>query len=303
MTAKEAVAKYVTDGCRWRVGGIAIRKPFVFIYEAIRQRRKDLTLILSGWTEDADMLIGAGCISKLEGSYLGLEALGLANNYRRACEKGVPNEIQIEEYSNFGMTMRFMAAGMGLPFMPIKSHLGSDLLNVEVFLHPKAHVMEDPFGSGEKVALLPACPSDVAVVHVQRVDAEGNAQVWGQVGDDNWGTLAGKVIIVSAEEVVDTDVIRRDPNRTMIPGFRVDAIVEAPYGAHPYQTQGYYDADADFRKMYAEVSRTREGFEAFLDEWVYGVEDHEGYLAKVGKERLQAIKAREILSDPVNYGY
>ena len=299
----EAVRTLIPDGCRLRSCGIGLRKPMALTYELIRQRKRDLTFILSGWTEDADMLIGAGCLKDLEGSYLGLEAFGLAHAYRRAVEKGIPHPIRIEEYSNFGMTMRFMAASMGLPFMPIRSELGSDLLRVESFRHPKAHVMDDPFGSGAKVALLPACPADVALVHAQRADHDGNVQVWGQIGDDLWGTMSGRTIIASVEEIVDTDVVRRDPNRTLIPAFRVDAIVPAPFGAHPYQCQGYYDLDAAFRKMYAAAAQTREGFLAFLDEWVYGVDDHEGYLRKLGKERLSGLGAEPILSDPVSYGY
>jgi len=303
MPLAEAVRKHVRDGIRLRSCGIGLRKPFGFIYEIIRQRAKDLTFILSGWTEDADMLLGTGQLDKLEGSYLGLEAFGLANNYRRAMEKGIPKRPQIEEYSNFGMTMRFVAASMGLPFMPIRSHLGSDLLRIESFRHPKAVVMDDPFGSGAKVALLPACPVDVALIHAQRADADGNVQVWGQLGDDLWGTLSGTTILASVEEVVDSDIVRRDPNRTLLPAFRVTAIVPAPFGAHPYQCQGYYDLDVAFRRMYAEVAQTREGFLQFLDEWVYGVGDHEGYLKKLGTERLAALRAKPMMSDPVNYGY
>lgn len=303
LTPAEAVRRHIADGMRVRSCGIGLRRPFAFIYEIARQRVRDITFLLSGMTEDADLLIGTGQVERIEGSYLGLEAFGLANNYRRAMERGVPRPIAIEEYSNFGMTMRFMAAAMGLPFMPVRSHLGSDLLRVEAFRHPKAHVLEDPFGSGAEVALLPACPADVSLLHAQRADPQGNVQLWGQLGDDQWGTMSGRTILVSVEEIVDTDVVRRDPNRTVIPGFRVAAIVPAPFGAHPYQCQGYYDADAAFRKEYAEVTRTREGFERFLDEWVYGVEDHDAYLRKLGPERLDALRAKPMMSDPVNYGY
>jgi len=299
----EAVRTLIPDGCRLRSCGIGLRKPMALTYELIRQRKRDLTFILSGWTEDADMLIGAGCLKDLEGSYLGLEAFGLAHAYRRAVEKGIPHPIAIEEYSNFGMTMRFMAASMGLPFMPIRSELGSDLLRVESFLHPKAHVMDDPFGSGAKVALLPACHADVAVLHAQRCDADGNTQVWGQLGDDLWGTMAGKRILVCVEEVVDSKVVRADPNRTIVPAFRVDAIVHIPWGAHPYQVQGYYDLDREFRKMYAAESRTLEGFERFLKEWVFQVGSHAGYLKKLGPVRLKRLKAKRMLSGQVNYGY
>lgn len=302
MSAAEAVRTFVTDGVRLRSGGIAIRKPMCLINEVARQHKTNVTLLLSGFTEDGDLLVGAGCVPQLEGSYFGLEALGLANNYRRAAEQAIPQRILIEEYSNFGMTMRFMAAAMGLPFMPIKSNLGSDLVKHNVLLDKKAQVIEDPFG-GEKVMLLPACKADVAFVHAQRCDAQGNVQMWGQIGDDEWGTRAATHIVAEVEEIVAEDVVRRDPNRTVLPGFRVDAIVVAPYGAHPYQCQGYYDLDLEFRRMYAERSRTREGFLSFLDEWIYGVQDHDDYLKKLGAERLTRLKARPLFSDPVNYGY
>ncbi|MGQ0797932.1 MAG: CoA transferase subunit A [Methanobacteriota archaeon] len=303
MSVAEAVRRFIPDGCRLRSCGIGLRKPMAFVYEIMRQRRRDLTFLQSGMTEDADLLVGAGCVARIEGSYLGLEAFGLAHCYRRAVERGVPRRIEIEEYSNFGMTMRFMAAAMGLPFMPIRSQLGSDLLRVESFVHPKAAVLEDPFGSGGKVALLPACSVDVALLHAQRCDEEGNVQVWGQLGDDVWGATAGRRIVVGVEGVVPTKVVRRDPNRTIVPGFRVDAIVAAPFGAHPYQVQGCYDADAAFRGDYAARSANLDGWTAWADEWVYGVEDHAGYLRKLGEARLDGLRAKRLLSGQVNYGY
>lgn len=299
----EAVRKFIHDGARLRSCGIGLRKPMAFVYEIIRQQKRALTFVQSGCTEDADLLIGAGCVEKIEGSYLGLEAFGLAHCFRRAVEQGIPRKVAIEEYSNFGMTMRFMAAAMGLPFMPVRSHLGSDLIRVEAFRHPKAVVTDDPFGSGTKVALLPACPADVSLLHAQRCDADGNVQVWGQIGDDQWGTLAGRRILVSVEEVVPTKVIRRDPNRTIVPGFRVDAIVHQPFGAHPYQVQGYYDADVAFRKAYAEASASLEAWQGWVDEWVLGVPDHGAYLAQLGDDRLNRLRAKRIRSSPVNYGY
>jgi len=303
MPLAEAVRKFIPDGCRLRSSGIGLRKPLAFVYEIMRQRKRDLTFLQSGMTEDADLLLGAGCLDRIEGSYLGLEAFGLAHCYRRAVERGVPRSVLVEEYSNFGMTMRFMASAMGLPFMPIRSHLGSDLLRVESFRHPKAVVLDDPFGSGDRVALLPACPVDVSMLHAQRCDEDGNVQIWGQLGDDVWGTLAGRRIVVSVEEVVPSKVVRRDPNRTVVPGFRVDAIVHAPFGSHPYQVQGYYDADVPFRREYAERSATADGWQAWADAWVYGVEDHAGYRTKLGSERLERLRAKRLPSGRVNYGY
>ncbi|MBI3286772.1 MAG: CoA transferase subunit A [Chloroflexi bacterium] len=302
MSEREAVETFVVDGIRLRSGGIGLRKPFALINETIRQRRKNITFILSGFTEDGDVMVGAGVASQLEGSYFGLEALGLAHNYRRAYEQGIPLKIKIEEYSNYGMTARFMAAAMGVPFMPVKSHLGSDLVRYHAFREKKAHLMEDPF-SGEKVMLLPACPVDVAFVHAQRCDEDGNVQIWGPIGDDEWGARAAQQVVVEVEEIVDSEIVRRDPNRTILPSFMVSAIVIAPYGSHPYQCQGYYDLDLEYRKMYAEVTRTREGFERYLEDWVYGPGSHQGYLEKLGKDRLDRLRAKPYMSDPVNYGY
>jgi len=303
MPASEAVRKFIPDGCRLRSCGIGLRKPMAFVHEIMRQGRRNLVFLQSGMTEDADLLIGAGCLDKVEGSYLGLEAFGLAQCYRRSVEKGIPRKLTIEEYSNFGMTMRFMATAMGLPFMPIRSNLGSDLLRVASFRKPKAVVLDDPFGSSARVALLPACDVDVSVLHAQRCDNEGNTQLWGQLGDDVWGTLAGRRILVSVEEIVPSKVIRKDPNRTVVPGFRVDAIVPVPFGAHPYQVQGYYDVDTPFRKDYAERSATLEGWRAWADEWIYGVADHAEYVAKLGVDRIEKLRAKRVLSGQVNYGF
>lgn len=302
VSEREAVETFVKPGTRLRSGGIGLRKPFALLNEVVRQALTEITLMLSGFTEDGDILVGAGVVDKLEGSYFGLEAFGLAHNYRRAMENGIPHRIRIEEYSNYGMTARFMAAAMGIPFMPVKSQLGSDLVRHRAFRERKAHEMVDPFG-GEKVMLLPACPVDVAFVHAQRCDDSGNVQVWGPIGDDEWGARAAREIVVEVEEVVDEDIVRRDPNRTIIPSFMVSAIVVAPYGSHPYQCQGYYDLDLEFRKMYAEETRSREGFERYLEEWVYGVENHQGYLDKLGADRLERLRAQPALSDPVDYGY
>jgi len=302
MGVSEAVSTFVKDGIRLRSGGIGLRKPFALLNEVVRQKKRDLTFLLAGWTEDADLIVGAGCAPRLEGSYFGLEALGLSHNYRRAFEQGIPQPIKIEEYSNFGMTMRFMAAALGLPFMPIKSHLGSDLVKYNPLLAKKAAVIDCPF-TGEKVMLLPACQADVAFVHAQRADGQGNVQIWGQWAEDQWGCGASKVVVAEVEEIVDEDIVRRDPNRTILPAMMVTAIVETPFGAHPYQCQGYYDFDRPFRRMYAEMTRTRQGFEQYLQDWVFGPGSHDGYLKKLGQDRLDALRAKPMFSEPVNYGY
>lgn len=303
MSAKEAVQKFVKDGVMLRSGGIALRKPMALLHEVIRQRKREITFVTSGFTFDGDLMVGSGCITRLEGSYFGLEALGLSANYRRAQEKSIPHYVPLEEYTNYGMTIRYMAGAMGLPFFPGKGLLGSDIPKFShTDLNKKTHEMDCPF-TGERVMLLPAIHPDVAFLHAQRCDHEGNVQIWGQIGDDQWGTLSAKHIVVSVEEIVDENIVRGDPNRTIIPGFRVDAIVEAPFGAHPSQCQGYYDLDLDYKMMYTERVRTREGYLRYLEEWIHSVPDHNAYLDKVGRSRLEELRAKPQFCKPVNYGY
>jgi len=179
--------------------------------------------------------------------------------------------------------------------MPTKSVLGSDVAE-------EKKEMECPF-SGEKVALLPALNPDVGIAHVQRCDKYGNAQTWGTIGD-RWALRASAKVIISAEEIVDSRVIRSDPNRTLMPAHRVDAVVHEPWGAHPSIVTGYYNADRNFYTMYAKLSETAEGMKNFLDEWVYGVKNRKEYIGKLGGERLRKLKVKKHLySEPVDYGY
>ncbi|MFH1821104.1 MAG: CoA-transferase, partial [Methanobacteriota archaeon] len=257
----------------------------------------------SGATEEIDMLVGAGYVDRLEVSWHGREILGLAHCFRRAIEKGIPQPIQIEDYSNFSMACRYLAGGLGIPFMPTKSLLGSDIAKRSTFLgEKKVKTIDCPF-TGEKVALVPALNPDVTFVQAMRADREGNVQMWGCIADTAWALKASKKVVATVEEIVDNKIIRADPNRTVVPNFKVVAVVEAPYGGHPWHMQGYYDMDIEFRKMYGEASRNVETFEKFLDEWVYGVENHTGYLNKLGAERLLRLKAAHRPSSSVNYGY
>lgn len=303
MLLNEAIKKFVRDGDHIRVGGFSHCSPFCSVYEMIRQKKKGLHISMSGATEEIDMLVGAGCVNRLEISWHGREILGLGNCFRRAVEKGIPKHVEIEDYSNFAMACRYLAGGLGVPFMPIKSLLGSDIIKLSTFLgEKKAKTIDCPF-TGEKVALVPALNPDVAFVQAMRADREGNIQMWGCIADTAWALKASKKIIATVEEIVDTKIIRADPNRTVVPRFKVSAIVEAPFGGHPWHMQGYYDMDIEFRKMYGDLSRNVETFAKFLDEWVYGVDDHMGYLNKLGAERLLKLKASYIPSASLNYGY
>ena len=288
MTIEEAVSRYVTDGCSVAFGAIVAREPIAAAFEIIRQKKKNLTYINDSSVDPAEYLIAAGCISRLEDAYVWVGGVGNAYNYRRAVEKGIPHYLEVEEYSNLGSSMRFMAGAMGVPFMPIKTLLGSDLITN----NPKIKVIDDPYGSGP-VALVPAAVPDVAFIHVQRADAEGNAQIWGMVGNDDNIARASKQVVITCEEIISTHEIRRIPNMTTIPSYCVSAVVEVPFGSHPLAVSGYYWLDMPFRREYIKMAKTREGMVAWMDEWIYGVKNHEEYKKKVGLDRLATLQQME----------
>lgn len=284
MTLKEAIDKFITDGTTITFGGFIGRDCVAAVHEIIRQGKKDLVVIDDSKTDVMDLLAGAGCVKRWEGAYLGYGAIGLAPNIRRAVESGVPRSFELEDWSNAAISMRFLAGGLNLPFMATRSMLGSDILKY----NKRVKVIEDPF-SGEPVALVPAAKPDVAIIHVQRADVMGNAQVWGFTGNDENKARAAKHTIITCEEIVPTEEIRRNGNMTLIPFYCVDAVVEVPYGCHPQSCYGYYAYDVLFCGEYHEMSKTRDGFLRWLDEYVFGCEDHLAYCAKVGWDRLQML--------------
>lgn len=301
LSLEQAVKRFVKNGDSIYTGMAG--RAFGAIYEIIRQKKKDLIVVTGGGTEEIDVLVGAGCVKRMEGAYRGLETHGLSKCIRRAIEHGIPHPIEVEEYSLLSMTSRYVAAAIGIPFMPIKSLLGSDIVKIATFRRDKKlKTMDCPF-TGEKVVVVPALSPDIAVIHAQRADSFGNTQMWGFLGDDLWAVRAAKKVIITVEEVVDEEVIRRDPNRTVFPGFIVDAVVELPFGQHPWHKEGYYDTDLEFRRMYANMEKEEETFRSFLDEWVHGVESHIGYLNKLGAEKLLNLRAKPEFCFPVNYGY
>lgn len=288
MSLADAIGQFIFDGAIITFSGFIGRDCVAAAHEIIRQGKKDLVLLDDSKTDVGDMLIGAGCIKKWEGAYIGYGALGLAPNFRRSVEKGIPTQVELEEWSNAAMSMRFLAGALNVPFMPTRSLLGSDILRY----NQKIKVIKDPFG-GQPVALVPAAQPDVAIIHVQRADRMGNGQIWGFTGNDENKVRAAKTVILTCEEIAPTEEIRLHPNLTVIPFYCVDAVVHLPFGCHPQSCYGYYAYDVLFCKEYYEAAKTREGFLRWLDTYVFGCKDHYEYCQKVGWERLFALQHLE----------
>jgi len=295
----EAVERYVPDGASV-VMGAALESliPFAAGHEIVRQGKRDLTLI--GPISDMlfDQLIGAGCVRKVIAAWVGNVSAGLAHNYRRAVEDGVPQPIEIEDHSNFTIGLALLAASLGAPYIPTRTVLGTDILKT----NPTLHVAASPL-DGSPVVLVPALQPDVTILQVQRCDPDGNAHAWGNLGISEEAALASRTVILVAEEIVEREMILGDPNRVLVPGFKVAAVVHEPGGAHPSPVQGYYNRDHEAYHEYHGATRTREGFEDWLAEWVLGVPDRAGYLARLG-ERWPALGVKNHrFAAPVDYGY
>ncbi len=299
-TMRKAIAEHVHDGDTVAIEGFTAFICFAAAHEIIRQVRRDLTLCRMTPDLIYDQMIAAGCARKMIFSYLGNPGVGPLHCVRRAVEKGIPHPLEIEEYSHFGMVSRYMAGAARLPFFPLRSYLGADQSEV----NPRIQFVESPYDDGF-VAVVPPLNPNVAILHAQRADASGNTQIWGLMGVQKEVAFAAERVIVVVEEIVDESVIRSDPNRTVIPGLLVHAVVHEPYGAHPSYAQGYYDRDNQFYLEWDRISRTEEATLAWLDEWVYGVTDRAEYLAKLeaGERGIwERLASGEALSLPINYG-
>lgn len=297
MAMDEAVRRFVHDGDVIVIEGFTHLICFAAAHEIIRQRRRDLTLCRLTPDVIYDQLIGAGCARRLIFSWAGNPGAGPLYALRRAVEQGIPNSIELEEYSHFGMVARLTAGAAKLPFYPLRNYRGSDLPRV----NPLIKTIVCPF-TGEELAAVPALNPDTAIVHVQRADENGNAQIWGLIGVQKEAAFASRNVIVVAEEIVSESVIRSDPNRTLIPGLIVSAVVHEPFGCHPSYAQGFYDRDNDFYVRWREVSQNEELFNSYLEEWVYGVRDRSEYVRRMGAD-MDRLKAEPHYCEPVNYGY
>jgi len=284
-TVAEAVRNYVPDGSLLALGGFGhIRIPMALVYELVRQRRRDLTVICNPGCHDIDILIGGGCVSRVDVAYaFAHELRGLSSCGRRAVESG---QVKVTgELSNAGYQWRFLAAAMGVPFMPVRSLLGTSTLE-----HSSARVIGDPW-SGKPICLVPACYPDAAIFHVPRCDQYGNAQIDGILADDFELARAARRLIMTTEEIIDTEEIRRRPWRTVIPFHLVDAVIEVPFGAHPTEMPVNYYSDEDHIALWLKASKTPEGTAKYFEEYVFGVPDFDAYVEKVGGlRRLNQLK-------------
>ena len=300
LSMKDAIAKYIHDGTTVAIEGFTAFICFSAAHEIIRQKRRDLTLCRMTPDLIYDQMVAAGCARKLIFSYLGNPGVGPLYCIRRAIEKGIPNRLEIEEYSHFGTICRYMAGAARLPFFPLHSYLGDELPK----MNSKIKYVKSPY-DGKSIAVVPPLNPDVAIIHAQRADVMGNTQIWGLLGSQKEVAFASRHLIVVVEEIVDEAVIRRDPNRAVIPNLAVDAVVRQPFGAHPSYVQGYYDRDNDFYLKWSKLSRDEEKTLQWLDKWVYGVKDWNEYLAKLAMKQpdiWQRLSAGEAYSEPVNYG-
>ena len=297
-TMQDAVRDLVRDGDTVAIEGFTHLICFAAGHEIIRQRRRDLTL--ARMTPDViyDQMIGAGVASKLIFSWMGNPGVGNLHAVRRRIERADPAPLEIEEYSHFGMVSRYMAGAANLPFFPIRSYYESDIPKV----NPKIVPMTSPYQDGTQVYVVPPLKPDVAIVHAQRADAAGDTQIWGLLGCQKEVALAAHKVIVVVEEVVEEAVIRRDPNRTVIPGIAVDAVVEEPFGCHPSFAQGYYDRDNAFYLEWDRIAKDPETLEAWLDDWVHGLANHREYVQKFGAAHWDGLRPGPALSGEVDYG-
>lgn len=290
----EAISKYVNDGDIIYAAGFTHLIPFAAGHEIIRQAKKNLTLARATPDLIYDQMVAAGCARKVIFSYMGNPGVGSLRIVRSAIEQG---KLEWEEYSHFGMITRLQAGASGLPFLPMNQTGATDLEAA----NPNIKRIPDPYG-GKDVIVVPALQPDVAIVHVQRADENGNAHLWGIIGEQKEAAFAAKKVILTAEEIVDESIIRSDPNRTMIPGIVVSAVCRVPYACHPSYAQGYYDRDNEFYLAWDKISESADRVKQYLYQWVYTVKDRTDYWEKLGTETHKRLEVKARYSEKINYG-
>jgi len=300
ISMRQAIEEHVPSGSSVLMGAeLEQMIPFSAGHEIIRQGRQDLTLV--GPISDIlfDQMIGAGCVSRLMAAWVGNASSGVGYCFRRAVEHAIPNTIETVDYTNFTLAMALHAAALGVPFLPTATALGSDLLKS----NPNLREFASPVNEDRLIAVRALRP-DVAIVPVQRADAFGNSHLWGNLGVAIDGARASRKVIVVAEEIVSPDVIASDPNRTLVPGFLVAAVVHEPWGAHPSPVQGYYGRDHAFFSEYHEQSRKREDFEGWLERWVLRIPSRGDYMKQLGEGRTADLMVREhAFTSPADFGF
>lgn len=300
-----AISQHVLDGCSVAMGlQLEQMIPFAAGHEIMRQKKRGLTLI--GPISDIlfDQLIGAGCVETVVAAWVGNVMMGSAYNFRRGVEEenpGKPGErLRVFNMTNFSIALGLQAAAMGVPFLPTRTGMGSDTIKNNHFFYQ----IISPFQPQETLLAVRAIKPDVTIVHVQRADSEGNAHSWANYGVMIEGVRAAKKVIVCAEEIVAPEVIASDPNRTVIPGFLVTAVVESPLGAHPSPVQGYYKRDDAFFQQYHEQSKTLADFEQWAARWVYGTRDRAGFAEQLGADRVASLRTQQhAYAAQTDFGY
>ena len=289
VSMPDAIAEHVPSGSMVLMGAeLEQMIPFSAAHEIIRQGRRDLTLV--GPISDMlfDQMIGAGCVSRVMAAWVGNASSGVGYCFRRAVERDIPHAIETVDYTNFTLAMALHAGAMGVPFMPTYAALGSDILKRNGNLREFASPVNE-----ERLIAVRSLRPDVAIVPVQRADANGNSHLWGNLGVAIDGARASRKIIVLAEDIVAPDVIASDPNRTLVPGFLVTAVVHEPWGSHPSPVQGYYGRDHAFFSEYHEESRKQEDYESWLERWVLKVSSRAEYMKQLGEPRAANLRVRE----------
>jgi acyl CoA:acetate/3-ketoacid CoA transferase alpha subunit/acyl CoA:acetate/3-ketoacid CoA transferase beta subunit len=291
ISLRQAVEAFITPGCHVAIGGFSLcRNAMAVSHEIIRRKIGNLRVSSVNPSYSVDILIGAGLVQRVESGCVNMERLGLPKNFCRAVELGT---IKSEDYEHGAMTFRYLAGALGLPFIPTKSLLGSDILTYSTTAEKKYATMASPF-SGEKVILLPPCRPEVAVIHVTRADEQGNCQIDGTTFADEFIAKAADHVVLITEQLISNGDIRKNPKATVIPAFRVDAIVHCPWGAYPTAVPGCYDYDYEALKSYQQAASSPESFQAYLDRFVYGVKDFEEYLEVAGTPKTY----RRLAIDP-----
>jgi glutaconate CoA-transferase subunit A len=297
-TMRDAIAELVRDGDTVAIEGFTHLICFAAGHEIIRQRKRDLTL--ARLTPDLiyDQMVAGGVARKIIFSWLGNPGVGSLGAIRRRIESADPAPLEVEEYSHFGMVGRYTAGAANLPFYPLRSYFETDLPVANPLIRP----IESPYGDGTVYAVPPLKP-DVTIVHAQRADASGDTQVWGLLGCQKEAAFAARRVIVVVEELVPESVIRADPNRTILPGLIVDAVVVEPFGAHPSYVQGAYDRDNPFYIAWDPISRDESAIQQWLRDWVYDLDGRAAYTDKLGADRVASLRPSGTApSGSVDYG-
>ncbi|RLB89471.1 MAG: CoA transferase subunit A [Deltaproteobacteria bacterium] len=304
MDLKEAMGKYVNDGCHLSIGGFTInRNPMAAVYEIIRQQTKNIHLYAHSNGQGVDELVGAGCISCLEIAYGGMgKFASTCIRFRKAIEE---KKIKVEDYSNYQMTLRFLAGSMGIPFLPTRSSLGTDIIKKWGFPiefreensrlpDKKLVVFENPFGTWcdtKRVVLVPAINPDVTIIHVQKADYRGNCRIDGLTFADVEQAKAARTLIITCEELLDDDYLKNEPDRNQIPFIHADAVVHLPYGAYPTACYQYYDYDPIYLKAYVKKAKDDDQYFSYIEEHILKHQTHSDLLDAIGRKRLEMISA------------